>query len=72
MKNIDKKSLLYIDTAKTKDKIIRFIRRYVIELNRDGNLEYDLDAVKPDELENTLAAFRAAPFWPARARSRPD
>ena len=27
---------------------------YTIELNRDGNLEYDLDAVKADELEQTL------------------
>jgi hypothetical protein len=27
---------------------------FTIELNRDGNLEYDLDAVKPDELEQTL------------------
>jgi len=27
---------------------------FTIELNREGNLEYDLDAVKPDELEQTL------------------
>jgi len=27
---------------------------FTIELNRDGNIEYDLDAVKPDALEQTL------------------
>ena len=31
------------------------ILTFTIELNRDGNLEYDLDAVKPDELEKTIA-----------------
>jgi len=32
------KGLLHIDAGKTKDKIINFIRRYVLELNRDGAL----------------------------------
>jgi NAD+ synthase len=36
MENEDNKNLLHIDTAGTKDKIIRFIRRYVLELNQDG------------------------------------
>lgn len=38
METKEKSNLLHLDTTKTKDKIIRFIRRYALELNRDGAL----------------------------------